>query len=90
MRKQIDFAPYQEAEVKQILEDGSVLCDLYGGKIDPTENLSEGTAEAVTGGSGQWKWRDTDIVFPAGSQILSLTEQEKIELEEEQIQKMIR
>lgn len=30
MRKSIDFPPYTEAEVKEIMEDGSILCDLYG------------------------------------------------------------
>ena len=30
MRKNIDFPPYTEAEVKEIMEDGSILCDLYG------------------------------------------------------------
>ena len=89
MRKQIDFPPYEEAEVKQIMEDGSVLCDLYGGKMEPSESLSEGVGESVAGGSEQWQWHDRDIVFPAGSSILSLTEQEKVEFEEEQAQEMM-
>ncbi len=53
MRKRIDFPPYDEAEVRQINEDGSALCDLYGDGIS-----------------------DRDIVFPAGSAILGLTEAE--------------
>ena len=53
MRKEIDFAPYDEAEIKGIYEDGGVLCDLYG----------DGHS-------------DRDILFPEGSPVLTLTEQE--------------
>lgn len=92
MRKKIEFPPYEEAEVKAILEDGSVLCDLYGGEIAPAESLSEisadnssdGSMESWTKAPEQWYWHDTDILFPAGSEIVSLTEQEKSEFEEEQ------
>lgn len=72
MRKNIKFPPYEEAELKAVLEDGSVLCDLYGGK----------TVGEV--GSETWAYTDTDIVFPAGSGILSLSEEEKVEFEAEQ------
>ena len=80
MRKQIDFPPYEEAELKAIYEDGSVLCDLYGGRMEP-----EGGGEA--GVPERWQWHDRDIVFPAGSGILSLTGREKAAFEEEQKQK---
>lgn len=71
MRKKIEFPPYEEAEVKAVLEDGSILCDLYGEKaVDES-------------GKPYWRYRDTDIVFPAGSEILDLTEEEKSELEAE-------
>ena len=88
MRKQIDFPPYEEAEIKAIYEDGSVLCDLYGRKMEPAESLSEGIGEAGTGGMEPWQWHDTAICFPAGSAILSLTEPEKAAFEEEQKQKL--
>jgi len=39
MRKSINFPPYNEAEVKQILEDGSLLCDLYGPEHNDTDIL---------------------------------------------------
>lgn len=72
MRKKIEFPPYEEAEVKAVLEDGSILCDLYGEKaVDES-------------GEPYWRYRDTDIVFPAGSGIVSLTEEEKKKFFEEQ------
>lgn len=72
MRKKIEFPPYEEAEVKAVLEDGSILCDLYGEKaVDES-------------GEPYWLYRDTDIVFPAGSGIVSLTEEEKKKFFEEQ------
>lgn len=72
MRKKIEFPPYEEAEVKEIYEDGSILCDLYGEKaVDESEEP-------------YWRYRDTDIVFPAGSGIMSLTEEEKTKFFEEQ------
>ena len=73
MRKKIEFPPYEEAELKAVLEDGSVLCDLYGGKT-----VGEVGAET-------WAYTDTDIVFPAGSGILSLSEEEKAAFETEQL-----
>lgn len=72
MRKKIEFPPYEEAEVKAVLEDGGVLCDLYGEK----------TVGEV--GSEIWAYMDTDIVFPADSEIMSLTEEEKTKFFEEQ------
>ena len=39
MRKTIDFPPYTEAEVKGILSDGSILCDVYGDEFSDT-NIS--------------------------------------------------
>ena len=72
MRKKIEFPPYEEAEVKAVLEDGGVLCDLYGEK----------TVGEV--GSEIWAYMDTDIVFPADSEIMSLTEEEKKKFFEEQ------
>lgn len=72
MRKKIEFPPYEEAEVKEIYEDGSILCDLYGEKaVDESEEP-------------YWRYRDTDIVFPADSEIMSLTEEEKTKFFEEQ------
>ncbi len=90
MRKTINFPPYEEAEVKAILEDGSLLCDLYGGKIAPAESLSEISADNSSEGSGesgapeQWQWKDTDILFPAGSEIVVLSPDEKLQHEMEQ------
>ena len=93
MRKTINFPPYEEAEVKAILEDGSVLCDLYGGKIEPeeipsldspSESLSEGIGEPEVEVSEQWQWKDTDILFPAGSEIVVLSPDEKLQHEMEQ------
>ena len=72
MRKKIEFPPYEEAEVKAVLEDGSILCDLYGEKAGDAS------------GEPYWRYRDTDIVFPAGSGIVSLTEEEKKKFFEEQ------
>ncbi len=63
MRKQIDFAPYQWAEVKEIMEDGSVLCNLQG--------------EAKTEREPLQQYTDTDILFPPNSSILSLSTEEK-------------
>ena len=57
MRKTIYFPPYTEAEVKGILSDGSILCDVYGDEFS-----------------------DTNISFPSGSDILTLTEDERSEL----------
>lgn len=37
MRKQIDFPPYTEAEIKRIEEDGSALCDLFGAGYSDTD-----------------------------------------------------
>lgn len=65
MRKKIEFPPYEEAEVKAVLEDGSVLCEVYG-----RETVGEV-------GSETWAYMDTDIVFPADSEIMSLTEEER-------------
>ena len=71
MRKKIEFPPYEEAEVKEIYEDGSILCDLYGEKaVDESEEP-------------YWRYRDTDIVFPADSEIMSLTEEKKKFFEEQ-------
>ncbi len=89
MRKKIEFPPYEEAEVRAICADGTVLCDLYGGKMEPAGNLSERIGESGASIPEQWQWHDIDIVFPAGSKILSLTEQEKIEFEKEQIKEMM-
>ena len=63
MRKKIDFPPYSEAEAMQIVEDGSVLCNLYGGKITDERGLE--------------KCNYTD------SGILSLTDDERRQIEEE-------
>lgn len=71
MRKTIYFPPYEEAEVKEIHEDGSILCNLYGEQV------------VDESGNPYWRYRDTDIVFPADSGIVSLTEEEKSELEAE-------
>ena len=72
MRKKIECPPYEEGEVKEIYEDGSILCDLYGEKaVDESEEP-------------YWRYRDTDIVFPADSEIMSLTEEEKTKFFEEQ------
>jgi len=30
MKKQIDFPPYTEAQIKEIHQDGSIVCDLFG------------------------------------------------------------
>lgn len=64
MRKLINFAPYNEAQIKVINEDGSVLCDLFG----------DG-------------YNDTDICFPADSEILSLTDEDIEHFNAEQIAK---
>lgn len=37
MRKTIDFPPYTEAEIKEIYDDGSALCDLYGAGYSDTD-----------------------------------------------------
>ena len=41
MRKKIDFPPYSEAEAMQIVEDGSILCNLYGEKITDERGLEK-------------------------------------------------
>lgn len=58
----INFPPYNEAKIKSIDEDGSVLCDLFG------ENHN-----------------DTDICFPADSEIVCLTAEEIEQFNAEQI-----
>lgn len=45
MRKKIDFPPYSEAEAMQIVEDGSILCNLYGEKITDERGLENGTTQ---------------------------------------------
>ena len=71
MKKKIDFPPYTEADVKQIMEDGSLLCDLYGEKLSDDQNTEA------------WHYTDTDIVFRPDSDILSLTDDERRQIEEE-------
>lgn len=71
MRKKIDFPPYSEAEVIQIVKDGSVLCNLYGGKITDERGLEK------------WNYTDSGILFPPDSEILSLTDDERRQIEEE-------
>ena len=56
MRKTIDFPPYEEAEVKEICADGTVLCDLYGNMSD--DNI--------------WKDTDKNVSFPVGGPVLFL------------------
>lgn len=46
MRKMIDFPPYTEAEVKGILSDGSILCDVYGVEFSDT-NISFPSDSAI-------------------------------------------
>lgn len=71
MRKKIDFPPYSEAEVKQIMEDGSLLCDLYGEKLSDDKDAES------------WNYTDTNILFPPDSAILSLTDDERRQFKEE-------
>lgn len=71
MRKQIDFPPYTEAEVKQIMEDGSLLCDLCGERLFDDQ------------GPQAWIYTDTGILFPPDSEILSLTDDERRQIDEE-------
>lgn len=71
MRKKIDFPPYSEAEAMQIVEDGSVLCNLYGEKITDERGLEK------------WSYTDSGILFPPDSEILSLTDDERRQIEEE-------
>ena len=71
MRKQIDFPPYTEAEIKQIMEDGSLLCDLYGERLFDDQ------------GPQAWIYTDTGILFPPDSEILSLTDDERRQIDAE-------
>ena len=71
MRKKIDFPPYSEAEAMQIVEDGSILCNLYGEKITDERGLEK------------WNYTDSGILFPPDSEILSLTDDERRQIEEE-------
>ncbi|GHV02962.1 hypothetical protein FACS1894159_11900 [Bacteroidia bacterium] len=64
MTKQIDFAPYTEAEIVGVGEDGSIMCNLRG-EVDGVE------------------YHDTNISFPADSEILGLTEAERAEIQNE-------
>lgn len=72
MRKTIDFPPYTEAEVLEILPDGSLRCNLFG------ERLS-GDNEPET-----WRWHDTNIVFPPQSPLIALSEEELSNFEKNQ------
>ena len=71
MRKKIDVPPYSEAEAMQIVEDGSILCNLYGEKITDERGLEK------------WNYTDSGILFPPDSEILSLTDDERRQIEEE-------
>lgn len=69
MRKKIDFPPYEEAEIKAVNDNGDVLCDLLGGQ----QELAPESGEVPV---VRWTYTDSDILFPAGSPILSLTDEE--------------
>ena len=56
MIKKIEFPPYEEAEVKEICADGTVLCDLYG-------NMSD---------DNTWEDTDRNVSFPVGGPVLFL------------------
>lgn len=56
MRKEIDFTPYEEVDVKEICADGTVLCDLYGNKSD----------------DNTWEHIDKNVSFPVGGPVLFL------------------
>ena len=82
MRKKIDFAPYEEAELKMIYEDGSALCNLFGGKVSDADQIDgDSMSESIR---EQWLHTDTDILFPADSPILSLSQADIEQFAEEQ------
>lgn len=64
MRKKIEFPPYEEAEVKEIYEDGGLLCEVYGEKQD----------------DGSWIYEDRNVLFPAGSPVLLLEESDYLSI----------
>ena len=66
MIKDINMPPYTKAEIKEVFEDGTALCDIYGDRVADTdiipdagylrlspEDVAEFTAERIE--AAEWE-----------------------------------